>query len=309
MKKFPRVKYPGDSETDGILAGDVVVTEKLDGANFRFTANENGKLVFGSRNVVFTEGDEPLPIEEINKAFRHAAEYIQTELTDEGIELLKEYTLYGEAMHLHSLQYDDIKYEQPPYGGSPYATNIPNVLFFDARHNGDWVDWRNFEQLLSDVGLVSAPVLEKGTPSELDLDIPDSSAYGENAEGIVVRRIDGSVRAKKVSEDFKEKNATTFNDPSKAQTQAGEFVSTYITDARIEKAAHKLVDEGGYESIGMQMMKDLPRNVLVDAMSENAWELLTDGPEIELDEDTRGEIRSKTSSKCARVLKTMLNSF
>jgi len=50
MRKFPKLKYPNDPETDGVLAGMVAVTEKLDGANFRFTWDDG--LVVGTRNRV-----------------------------------------------------------------------------------------------------------------------------------------------------------------------------------------------------------------------------------------------------------------
>lgn len=36
MKKFPKIRYPNDSATDGVLDGYIYVLEKLGGANFRF---------------------------------------------------------------------------------------------------------------------------------------------------------------------------------------------------------------------------------------------------------------------------------
>jgi len=134
--------------------------------------------------------------------------------------------------------------------------------------------------------------------------------FGGPPEGIVVRRTDGTVRAKKVSDDFKEQNAVAFEQPSQHAGDAANFVAAYVTEARIEKAAHKLVDEGEYDSLEMAMMEDLPRNVLVDAVHENAWDLLTSGGfEGEWDDDFKGEVRSKASKKCARVLKTLCQEF
>jgi hypothetical protein len=129
--------------------------------------------------------------------------------------------------------------------------------------------------------------------------------FGGSPEGIVARRVDGSVRAKKVTDDFKEHHSVSFDDPSKAQSDAAEFVATYVTEPRITKAAHKLVDEGEYDRLEMPMMEDLPRTVLVDVMAENGWNLLTSGGfEAVWDDDFKSEVRSKVSKKCARVLKT-----
>lgn len=312
MKKFPSIKYPNDEETDGLLNGDVVVTEKLDGANFRFTFDESGNIVCGSRNVKFTEDGEPLPLEEINAAFRHAVEYLRETIPDVvlGNDLLSSYTYYGEAMHLHSLQYEDIDYETPSSGSAYPGGDTPNVVLFDAMRDGEWLDWDHVEDVAEELNLETTSVLDRGDPEDLDFEVPEESMFGGPPEGIVVRRVDGSVRAKKVTEDFKETNATTFNDPSKAQTDAGSFVAAYVTDARIEKVAHKLVDEGEYDQLEMPMMEDLPREVLVDAMSENGWDLLTSGGfEGQWDDDFKGEVRSKTSKKCARVLKQELQSI
>jgi len=298
MQKFPKVKYPNDPETDGLKADTVVVTEKLDGANFRFTWDDEGELWIGSRNHEYHHNDENIP-----KAFRHAIEYLQETVSyEDGYE---DYTIFGEAMHLHSLEYEDVEYTVPS-SGSAYFDSEPNVICFDAQYDGEWMNWDNVVGIVDDMGLTLTDVLERGHPEELSFDVPDESMFGGEPEGIVARRVDGSVRAKKVTDSFKEKNATAFNDKGKAQTDAGEFVATYVTDARIEKHAHKLIDSGEYEHMEMQMMEDLPRNVLTDVMAEHGWELLTSGSfEGTWDDDFKAEVRSKASTKCARELRSL----
>jgi len=223
-------------------------------------------------------------------------------------------TFFGEALHLHSLQYEDVDWFNPSSGSPhpPLDSETPNVILYDW-HQGDdgWADWDDFMEFTDVFDLPRAPVLYTGSPDEAEFEIPDESFLGGPPEGIVVRRLDGSVRAKKVTDDFKERNATTFNDPSKAQTEAGEFVAQFITDARISKQAQKLIDEGEYDELRMEMMEDLPREVIRDALSEEAWSLMCHQHrfECEFDEDFKSEVRSKASSKCARVLKTELNSL
>ena len=301
MKKFPKVKYPGDSKTDGILEDDVVVTEKLDGANFRFRFTQDG-LEVGTRNHSFDVTDPNIP-----KAFNHAIEYLQN-LPEETVDILTgKGTLFGESMHRHSIDYDNIDWHIP-HKGSPHVpleADTPNVLVFDWYNDEteEWADWRQFERLVADTALETAPIIEKGRPGDLDLDVPEESVFGGPPEGIVVRRFDGTIRAKKVREDFKEQHKQP-KETTKAQSEAGSFVAEYVTDARIEKVAHKLVDRGEYEELEMPMMEDLPEAVLKDALEEsnrtNEW-----------DEDTdfMGSVRSKASGKCASVLKTEINSF
>ena len=58
MDKFPKIKYPNDEATDGLIVGNVVVTEKFDGANFRFTWDDDGQLRIGTRNVLYESTDD-----------------------------------------------------------------------------------------------------------------------------------------------------------------------------------------------------------------------------------------------------------
>lgn len=303
MRKFPKIKYPSDSATDGLMNGEVVVTEKLDGANFRFTWDEDGTLMVGTRNHTYEHDDENIP-----KAFYHAVEYVKNRESD--LWGFGNLTLYGEAMHLHSLQYEDAEYYQPSSGPPHFAGEYPNVVLFDARMDGEWMDWDEFTDIVDPTEFARTRVLERGNPDDLSFDVPEESMFGGPPEGIVARRVDGSVRAKKVTDNFKETNATAFNDPSKAQSDAAEFVAMYVTPQRIEKQAHKLVDEGEYDSLKMDMMRDLPRVVLSDVMAEEGWNLLTSSKfEAEWDDDFKGGVRSKTSKKCARVLKQEVQSF
>jgi hypothetical protein len=61
----------------------------------------------------------------------------------------------------------------------------------------------------------------------------------------------------------------------------------------------------------MEMMEDLPRRVIKDIFEEEGWNFICnqDNVEIEMDNDTKSEIRSKTSKKCARILKEEVNSW
>lgn len=309
MKKFPKIKYPNDPETDGVLAGPVVVTEKLDGANFRWTWPEDDELHIGTRNHTYPASDENVP-----KAFHHAVNYIEEQTPNALTEIdgipLEDITFFGEAMHKHSLVYDDVEYVQP-HSGSPYfGGDWPNVVMFDAMIDGEWADWEQVEHFSHKMGFCLARVLDRGDPTdgdEIDLEVPDESMFGGMPEGIVVRRTDGSVRAKKVTDDFKEVHNQEMGG-ERPMSDADRFRRDYVTDARIEKCAHKLVDEGRYDGLKMDMMEDLPRRVIKDAMEENAWAVMNEDYGQEFN-DWAGEVRSVVSKKCARVLKTLVQEF
>lgn len=319
LNKFPSIKYPNDPETDRLFNDECVVTEKLDGANFRFTWSPDGELVFGSRNVKFTENGEPLPEEEVNADFQHAANALN-QLVPEPDELafdVERFTFFGEAMHMHSLQYDDLDYTAPQSGPAFPADVTNSVVLFDAwdhRYN-EWVDWTLFRELADEVNLQQTQEIAQNDEEYLRdkgyLDIPDESMFGGDPEGIVVRRTDGEVRAKKVSEDFREKNAIAFNSPSKAESDGAEFVAMFATPGRIKSVAHSLVEDEEYDSLKMEMMEDLPKAVLQDILEEEGWNLICNqyNYEAEIDDEWKSEVRSRTSKLCARHLKKEINNF
>lgn len=318
MRKYPKLRYPSESEGVFDNDGDVVIMEKMDGANLRFRyCPEYDDIMFGSRNVIFKNKDYPLDIDSINKSFRHVAKYIRRRASKRK---LKEYYnyygelwFYGEAMHKHSIDYDIYDGKHPQIGKSD-----PNFIGFDVFKvdDGEWMSHYEAMGIFEDLRLEAAPHIAKINAQDLndvtieipasEYRVPDKDADNEFdrqglAEGLVLKNLKTNSRCKVVHESFKEKNAIAFNDPTKAQTEAGKFVSRYLTEARIEKVAHKLIDEGEYEQLEMPMMEDLPKEVLKDVMIENAWEVLNN--DIELTEDSKANLRRKASSKCARVLK------
>lgn len=326
MKKYPSIRYPNEPETDGLLepGEDIIVMEKLDGANFRFHFDNDGNVVPGSRNVEYEGPDD----ENLDKNFLHAIEYLEHVLADVDTThpLLQNVTFYGEAMHQHTIDYDAYDGEHP----HPTEEDCPNVLLFDAvaekGHDladsdsyGQFMHHDRFLEMVDNLPLKTAPILHREPAGEFDgheiptsrYRLPDESADTEFdaeglAEGVVYKRADGTVRAKKVHPQFKEQHSGPSGGADDyGMSEAGVFVQQYVTDARIRKMAHKLVErpDTEWQAVQMEMMEDLPRAVLVDAMEENAWDLLNNDMEFNFDSDFKGEVRSKASKKCARVLK------
>ena len=313
MRKYPKIKYPNDTKARDTFYGDgeIIVQEKLDGGNFRFTLEHNlaeeyqtdGRdIVFGSRNVIYkNQRDE-------RTQFSKPIEYVRQNV---NVSRLREFeeefgtglTLYGEAMVPHTLEYD-------------WSDTSP-FLGFDIRRqdNGDFLRRTEMERIFEQIGLDIAAIVDIVSAKSWDeysLDVGQSE-YGDiEVEGYVFKNYDTQTFAKFVREDFKETNKKTFGaSESQQQTDEERMSYQYITNARIEKQVHTAIDEGPWDSIKMEMMgpkneadwPGVPELVIRDMAEEEAGNLLMEESwEIDI-----SEFRSVTSGRCAAVLKKMVN--
>lgn len=304
MRKYPSIRYPEEDETDGVFAkGDIVVQEKIDGANFRFTLERNldeqyhtddREIVFGSRNVVFkNQKDE-------NKQFKRVIDHVRETVEPSRMRGLEAkfgngLVFYGEALTPHTLEYD--WEEAPPFTG------------FDVWCEKDsrWLNHEQWSLCFDTLNLAQAPVIDVVSADDWDdyvTTVPESEFGNVQAEGLTFKNYDTQTFAKYVRADFKEKNKKTFGGPTSHEASGAEKLSyQYVTNARIKKNAHKLVDEGQWDSLQMQMMEDLPTRVIEDMAEEEAANIfMSENFEVDI-----GEFRSTTSSRCASVLKKMIN--
>jgi hypothetical protein len=130
---------------------------------------------------------------------------------------------------------------------------------------------------------------------------PESSFGDGLAEGIVMKNTTTQAYAKMVREDFREKHKT--GDMKKSESGAQKLSYQYVPDARIEKTAYKLVDEGEWEELNMRMMQDLPKAVIEDMVEEEGYNIfVNENWEVDL-----SKFRSVTSDRCSRVLKKLIN--
>lgn len=126
MEQYPKIRSL-DHETVAEIdsAGSVVVTEKLDGANFRFTYDTSDGFTFGSRNTVgdALHHDQFLePIDFINEACDVDA---LLSVQDEYGQLV----VFGEAMIPHRISYDADR--TPPFVGFD-VWNVDRQIFHNT---------------------------------------------------------------------------------------------------------------------------------------------------------------------------------
>lgn len=231
MKKYSKIVRHGKKGTHLTIEGNpqVVIMEKLDGANASFAA-ENGNLKCFSRN---TELDE----ENTLRGFVGWA----NSMVDPD-DLNENYIYFGEWLVRHKLDYGD---------------NEKNFYLFDIydTKNKRYLDFEIVEEEAVILNLNLAPVFYKGEFQSLDHvnSFVGKSKLGEVGEGVVLKNYSyedkhgTQVFTKIVSDEFAEKAKTKKQKLPQQSNELDDFVNTYLTKARVEKMISKLVDEGTLE--------------------------------------------------------------
>ena len=300
--KYPKVKRIGFDENAGILEqGHLVVKEKLDGANFRFTWDEDQeRIVFGSRNVEYWDEKDT------SDTFVHAIEYVRENADIEKIAGIQSehdgrVVYYGEAMHSHTLPYGEPNSD----GSATTWKDVENFIGFDVMADGERMSWDSARTIFNDVGLPYVETYYEGDADGYELpdpeDMPDSFYRDGIPEGVVIINEDTGQVAKHRSTKFKEKHDTQSvtnpddYDPDDSITLARQFT----TEARVLKMIHKYEDRG--ETIEMGIMDDLWRDVFDDIIEEEYETIFLGNYDLNT-KDFRSEIASLT----ANVLETYL---
>ncbi|PEF71694.1 RNA ligase family protein [Bacillus cereus] len=233
QKKYMDVVRLGHRSTVGVLnEGDnIVIQEKIDGANASFTGGEGNTRCF-SRNKELDE-------ENTLGGFYQFA----NSLNDD--ELIPGYLYFGEWLNPYKVRYEN--YEKQFFLFDIYDLNREQYLPFSfvkgeaSRLNLNLVlvfyegVYQGFDHLQQFVGITNL-----------------GGKLGEvtTGEGIVVKKVSYLDRfgkqqfVKLVTDSFREvQQQKAPKDPSK-KTEEQVFVDNCMTKARVEKLIHKLVDEG-----------------------------------------------------------------
>jgi len=282
MPKYPKLYRLGHEQTDGVLdthPSNLVCVEKLDGANFRFTYDEDrDELLFGSRNVVFEDGM-------MDERFVDAVEYTRSRVDELALQSYSDCVVYGESMHPHTLEYD--------------WDSVPQVLVFDVydQKHDEFVDYYSVEQFASEVCQMNVAPRVNVDLTESEPEIPDSHYRNGVAEGIVIRNERTGQRAKVRSQQFKEMmpslSITTLeaDNPS----DATKLAYTFATEARVLKWIHKYEDRG--QDIGPHVIDDLWRDVFQDIIDEEYETIFTNHYEF-----NTSQFRSEIASIVADIV-------
>ncbi len=109
FQKYGKIKIVGHEDNEGIFSNpsdEIVIQEKLDGANFRFMIRD-GNIIFGSRSQQLTsdEGEDT----NIQKNFLRAVNFVRDKLSLDSrageIKKYEGYIFYGECLHGDTIIY------------------------------------------------------------------------------------------------------------------------------------------------------------------------------------------------------------
>jgi len=239
---YPKIK---DLEVNLLLLkrSEVVVTEKIHGANFRILIPAGAamdKISFGAKGSLIKKGS----------FFAQFIEDIQSQLPLDnilaGLDDKRNWTLFGELFGPR------IQKE------IPYLREGVGIRFFDVMRNDELLKYDEFTELAGSLSLPTAPELHRGIPrmSVFQQLVCEPSSVGENAprEGIVIRDpsldpIDGQLPlAKFKNEPFREKSYSVsveaFTRLADEEEKVRLFVKNFVTETRIRKMADVLREQG-----------------------------------------------------------------
>lgn len=288
FKKYHKIRPFGFRENENILfiSGNIVVQEKVDGANFGFFVEEDA-LNFCSHNKNLTNTNQ-IAKTGIPKKWR-AIEPILESFNRDSSKFKEGLYYYGESLQKHKIQYD----------------NIPGFIGFDILdiRTDRLLNYTESREIFKSMGLPFIHIYYEGnansiTYNEIDAFHENSNYKIGKAEGVVIKSYEHDMYAKIVDESFKEISKLPKSTIDKTSEMM--IADTYATDGRIEKIVYKLVDDGGV--IGMRMMKDLMKAVAEDILDEQILEIYKEYKNINF--RTFDNIVAK---KCAVVLKGMIS--
>ena len=259
FRKYEKIFRLGKYETDGILKGNCVIQEKIDGANASIWKDSTG-IQCGSRNRHLK-----LP-EEFNGFVPYA-------LCHKGIASLLQmhpsYRLYGEWLVKHTIAYNEEAYKQ-------------FYLFDVLRPDGKWASPMEVQAMALEYGInhpKHLATLIDPTYEQLKEYVGQTS-LGDRGEGIVIKNADfintfgDRAHAKVVSESFKEDNGVAFNSNDKYADHYWELyiANKYITMARVQKIINKLQPVIN-ERLDMKHIPRICESVYHDMITEDMYEI------------------------------------
>jgi ATP-dependent RNA circularization protein (DNA/RNA ligase family) len=170
-------------EARELLRGDVVVTEKMDGANA-------GVFIFEKNFYLQKRRGHADGSHEQFKLFRNKWYWEHYEALSK---IDRNVVIYGELMYCtHSIYYDRL----------PDFFLVFDVYDLDAEK---YMDWDGVLAVASAAGLATVPCighLHNPTVADVERLVPSRSAYGDTSEGIVIKNYKRGLRGKIVKPEF-----------------------------------------------------------------------------------------------------------
>ena len=263
MKKYMKIVRHGKSGTHLTLetGGEIVIQEKLDGANASFRLDKDDNVVAFSRNQQLDE----------HNTLRGFHNFTQgLDAGNLGVQAI----YFGEWLVRHKLDYGEN--EQQFYLYDIYHTEAEEYLPFHL-----------VKAEAKRLGLNLIPTFYEGRFQSMEhiQSFVGKSKLGEIGEGVVVKNTSYTDKhgnqqfTKIVSDEFAEKAKVKKQTIRSSKDSLDEFIDTFMTDARVEKILNKLVDEDvleedyGIEDMGV-ILKNSASRIYEDIIEEELDTLL-----------------------------------
>lgn len=315
--KYPKIKRLGDEDTDGILMGDVIVQEKVDGANTSIWF-QDGEIKCGSRTRILEQGFNGFV--DWAKAHKGIAQYLQEN---------PKHRLYGEWLVRHTIAYNETAYKQfylfdiliePDVIDVPTASEETSMMKQkeseeqQARDIVRQCQWMELDQVyaVADKYVIATPALfaklADPTPDDVQQYV-GQTALGDKGEGIVIKnsafinKWGDRMCAKVVTQEFKEDNGIVFGGNNKHSETYVEMkmVNEFMTMARIQKIMHKL--EPTIEGrLGVEHTGRIIQTAYHDMFEEELWGFVKKHKQIDF-----GHLQKLACKKAARIYHDILN--
>ena len=279
MKKYDSIPRYGKQGTRDILGTEVVVMEKLDGANASFGII-GGELKMFSRN------------QELNEYNTLRGFYDWVKLNVDTSKLIINTIYFGEWLVPHSVQYK--KEAQHKF------------YLFDIYHSdvNEYLSSKIVQSQAKFIGLETPRVLFEGElqdVSELQqyVGLSELTEIPNTGEGIVVKDYEGQQFVKIVSDKFKE--TKSIKQPSLDRTDIRALIDSVLTPQRVEKLIHKKIDLG---LLPTKLDVTDTGNVLKSLSSDVVNDIFEEEMHIFLD-----MLRKKISKKTPIVVRELLEKW
>jgi ATP-dependent RNA circularization protein (DNA/RNA ligase family) len=172
-----------NTQLNRLLGGSVVVEEKMDGSNTGIIRHHKGFSLQKRNSLVGSS---------VHEQFDYIHNWANTIAYDRIMSVPAGHLIYGELLYArHHILY----------------TSLPEYfLVFDVKFNGSWLNYADRKAFCEQYQFHMVPLVAEGSFTKnqlLDL-IPPKSKYGDECEGVVVKRYakHGYFRGKLVKSGF-----------------------------------------------------------------------------------------------------------
>lgn len=266
-KKYMDIERLKETFADGFEVGDeIIVQEKIDGANASWQYDEESNTLqsFSRRKVL-----------DFKETLRGFYQFVQ-ELHKEEYKTSPDVRVFSEWLVLHTVPYPQDAYNKA-YVYDLYDTKLEKYLPQDE-----------VKEFCEQHNLIYSPVLYSGKFTSWDEILKlvgQTKLGGEYGEGIVVKNMTKlnnpntrkpfytKIVCEKFSETKGQSNKIVDPEKLKEREVAREETSRIVTEARVIKLLHKMVDDGiiseDWDEKSMSIIaKMLPREVYNDCVKE-----------------------------------------